>query len=299
MNEGGIKLVLNLELLAELVAFQQYGTLSATAEHLMITQPSVTRGMRRLEADLGVTLFDRRVSNHITLTDTGALAATEAQKLLAASDRFAETVHNYDNAQHEMTVASVAPGPIRFVDEIHSQLPGQLTLSHTSMTADQVIPALQTFKARLVFTNTEIMTDEIESLYLGTESIGLGIDKFNPLAQRQAVTFNDLTGMSFLVVQDIGPWKKIVEDNIPDAAFLYQADLGAMSQISRYSNFPFFFSNLTQATSATAARFDNDTRNRVPIEDLHNQLEFYGTYLKRDRQTIRPLLQKISQLWPA
>lgn len=292
-------MVLNLELLAELVAFQQYGTLSATAEHLMITQPSVTRGMRRLEADLGVTLFDRRVSNHITLTETGMLAATEAQKLLAASDLFTETVRNYDGAQHEITVVSVAPGPIRFVDEIHSQLPGHLTLGHTSITADQVIPALQTFKARLVFTTTEIMTDEVESLYLGTESIGLGIDKFNPLAQRQAVTFNDLTGMSFLVVQDIGPWKKIVEDNIPDAAFLYQADLGAMSQISRYSNFPFFFSNLTQATAATAARFDNDTRNMVPIDDPHNKLEFYGTYLKRDHQTMRPLLQKISQLWPA
>ncbi|GEO69254.1 LysR family transcriptional regulator [Levilactobacillus acidifarinae] len=292
-------MALNLELLAELVAFQQYGTLSATAEHLMITQPSVTRGMRRLEADLGVTLFDRRVSNHITLNATGVLAATEAQKLLAASARFTETVLNYDNAQHEIPVASIAPGPTRFVDEIKFQLPAQLTLSHVNITADQVISTLQTFKARLVFTDTEIMTDEIESLYLGTESLGLGIDKFNPLAQRQAVTFNDLTGMSFLVVQAIGPWKKIVEDNIPDASFLYQADLSAMSQISRYSNFPFFFSNLTQATKATATRFDNDARNMVPIDDPQNKLEFYGAYLKRDRQTMRPLLQKISQLWPA
>jgi DNA-binding transcriptional LysR family regulator len=35
--------MLDLEFLEELVAFQKYGTLSAAAEHLMITQPTVTR----------------------------------------------------------------------------------------------------------------------------------------------------------------------------------------------------------------------------------------------------------------
>ncbi|WP_274621384.1 hypothetical protein [Pediococcus pentosaceus] len=38
-------MAMNLDLLKELVAFQRYGTLSSTAEHLMITQPTVTRGM--------------------------------------------------------------------------------------------------------------------------------------------------------------------------------------------------------------------------------------------------------------
>lgn len=64
----------DLELLKELVAFEQYGTLSATAEHLMITQPSVTRGMKKLEQELGVALFNREV-NRITLNETGKLAA--------------------------------------------------------------------------------------------------------------------------------------------------------------------------------------------------------------------------------
>ncbi|MEE6762371.1 hypothetical protein RAO24_08030 [Limosilactobacillus pontis] len=80
------------------------------------------------------------------------------------------------------------------------------------------------------------------------------IDKFHPLAQKKQLTFTDLTGLSFLVVQDIGPWRQVVEDNIPDASFLYQEDLNTMGQISRYSSFPFFFSNLTQANKATMKR---------------------------------------------
>ena len=35
------------ELLEKLVAFQKYGTLSATADHLMVTQPTITRSMKK------------------------------------------------------------------------------------------------------------------------------------------------------------------------------------------------------------------------------------------------------------
>ncbi|MEE6635351.1 LysR family transcriptional regulator [Limosilactobacillus pontis] len=57
--------MLDLELLQELVAFQKYGTLSAAAEHLMITQPTVTRKMKKLEQ----TLFNREVSNREFVDD--------------------------------------------------------------------------------------------------------------------------------------------------------------------------------------------------------------------------------------
>ena len=88
--------MVDLELLRELVAFQEYGTLSAAAEHLMITQPTVTRKMKKLEQELGVTLFDRQFRNHIALNDTGVLAANETRKVLDAEENFTETVLNYD-----------------------------------------------------------------------------------------------------------------------------------------------------------------------------------------------------------
>ena len=291
-------MTLNLELLTELVAFQKYGTLSATAEHLMITQPSVTRGMRRLEEELGVPLFDRHVSNHIKLNDTGNLAAAEAQKLLLACDNFTDKVLNYDRLNHEITIAAIAPGPIRFIDEIKSYLGGKINVSHQNIVPDDLDDQLQNFRTQIVFTDHEIMTDTIESIYVGTEYLGLEIDKFNPLAQLNSVTFKELTGLNFLVASDIGPWKQIVESNIPDASFLYQADLNAMSKISRYTNFPFFFSNLTQATQEKVNRFDNGSRNMVKITDPANKLEFYGAYLKEARTKLQPILKQIIQLWP-
>ena len=72
---------MNRQLLEQLIAFEQYGTLAEVAEHLLITQPTVTRGMRKLEEELEVVLFDRK-PNKIELTETGLLAVQEAKKLL-------------------------------------------------------------------------------------------------------------------------------------------------------------------------------------------------------------------------
>jgi DNA-binding transcriptional LysR family regulator len=290
--------MIDLELLNELVTFHKYGTLSATAEHLRITQPSVTRGMKKLEQELGVPLFNREVSNRISLNDTGLLAAAEAEKILQDEKNFTEKIQNYHRLKHKITIASVAPGPIRLIDEYKDRFSSNLEINHQLIKPDQVVPLLETLKERLIFTDKEYATDEIESMYMGTERIGLGIDKFHPLAQRSAVSFNDLAGLSFLVVQDTGPWEKLIEKHIPEAKFLYQKDLGSMKELSQYSTFPFFYSNLTEKTSATFKRFGNNNHTKIPIVDKNNHIELYGTYLKKNRQLVQTYLKQLSQFWP-
>ena len=290
--------MVDLELLTELVAFHKYGTLSATAEQLMVTQPTVTRGMKKLEQELGVSLFNREISNRISLNETGLLAATEAQKLLQAENNFTEKILNFDRLRHKITISSIAPGPIRLIDAFKNQFTSHLELIHQLIKPENILTNLQTLKERLIFTDKEYNTDEVESMYIGIEYIGVGIDKFHPLAQHKSVSFKRLAGLIFLVVQDTGPWKKIIEEHIPAAKFLYQQDLSSMRELSQYSNFPFFYSNLTEETPATFERFSNDNHTKLPIIDENNKIEFYGTYLKKDRQLIKPFLKHLSQIWP-
>lgn len=290
--------MINLELLAELVAFKKYGTLSATASHLKITQPTVSRGMQKLEQELGVSLFDRSVSNHIVLTDTGQLAALEAQKLLQAETEFKHKICNYDRQKSQLLVATVTPGPIMFLAGMQGRLSIPIKIVSDLVAPANIVADLANYRAKLIFTNRDLETKQIESMYLGLEHINVGIDKFNPLAQRKSVSFKDLHGLSFLVVEEIGPWRKIVEDNIPQARFLYQEDLTSMSELSQYSNFPFFFSNLTKNSSSTSKRFDNGSRQPVKIEDPNNKLKIYGAYLKSNRQQVQPLLKTIIKNGP-
>lgn len=286
--------MIDLELLEELVAFQQYGTLSATAEHLMITQPSVTRGMRKLEQELGVTLFNREV-NRVSLNPTGELAATEAKKLLQAENDFTEKVLNFDQMQKYIHIGSVAPGPLFWSESHQDDFDQNLTFNHQLIKENHVLRDLRNYKERLIFTDQEIETEDVESMFLGTERISVRIDKFNPLSQKKAVSFKDLAGLSFLEVQDIGPWRPLTEKNIPDAKFLYQEDINSLEEISRYSKFPVFRSNLTLDSNIHE---DEDDRVLVNIDDPKNEIEIYGTYLNSQRKIIQPFLKKVAQMWP-
>ncbi|MEF2737947.1 MAG: hypothetical protein U0N15_12210 [Bifidobacterium choerinum] len=122
-------------------------------------------------------------------------------------------------------------------------------------------------KATIVITDREIDDLRVDSLYLGREFLGVAINNFNPLAQRASVTFADLAGMSFIVASDIGPWRTLIEQRIPGAQFLYQQDLGSLEQISRYSAFPFVYSNLTRSSHDVNGRFLVHTRTSVAIDD--------------------------------
>ncbi|GBG04352.1 LysR family transcriptional regulator [Lactobacillus rodentium] len=290
--------MINPELLEELVSFKKYGTLSATAEHLLITQPSVTRGMKKLEQELGVTLFNRS-ANKIELTATGNLAAQEAEKLLKSQEVFIEKVINFDKSQQSIKLGSVAPGPLLFIQSEYDQnkFEQKLTFNHQLVTPEDVTSDLLTYKEQIVFSHQEIQTKEIESLYLGSEQLSVRIDKFNPLSQQKSVSFADLAGVSFLVAQDIGPWKNICETYIPKAKFLYQDDLNSLDELTRYSNFPVFRSNLTRLDQN---RNENDNRKEVQISDEHNFLPIYASYLKykENKARIKPFLQKLIKIWP-
>lgn len=98
-------------LLEELVTFQRMGTLKKTAAHLAVTQPTVTRGMQKLEDGLGVKLFDRH-PNRLELTAAGELAAKEAAAVLRRQELMVNRVQNFVAQNQALTIGAVVPGPL-------------------------------------------------------------------------------------------------------------------------------------------------------------------------------------------
>ena len=77
---------LDLAHLRSFLAIVRYGGYHRAAEALHLTQPAVSRHMRKLEADLGQALFTRR-GRGVELTTFGERAAAELGDVLAAHDR--------------------------------------------------------------------------------------------------------------------------------------------------------------------------------------------------------------------
>ena len=272
-------------LLEELVIFASEKTLAKTAEKLNVTQPTVTRGMQKLEDELGIQLFDRQ-PNRIIFTDTGKLAAEKATEVLAVNRNFVQQLQNYAARQSVIKIASIAPGPFST----------QISIDEKFITPEQITTSLLNNENSIIISDQEIQTDQIESRYLGAENLYVNLDKFMYLANSQQVSFKDLAGLSFVVLNDIGPWKEIIQKYILNAKFLYQEEWAALTEITKYSSFPYFSTNIT--TVNPRQRTSDDNRVRLPITDEAATMTFYANYLKKQKSSLTSLLNEINQSWP-
>lgn len=82
--------MIELRRLRYLVTVADEGHMTRAAERLGIQQPPLTRQIRQLEADLGVTLFER-LPRGMQVTEAGRAVVEEARDVLARAERIRET----------------------------------------------------------------------------------------------------------------------------------------------------------------------------------------------------------------
>lgn len=80
---------LNLHLFRLFAAVARHGSFSRAADALHLSQPSVSKGVRDFEAQVGSRLLERRGAGGVTLTEAGGLLMRHAAALFAA-ERAAE-----------------------------------------------------------------------------------------------------------------------------------------------------------------------------------------------------------------
>lgn len=285
-------------LLEELVTFAQTKTLAKAAQQLHVTQPTLTRGMQKLETELGVQLFQRR-PNRIVLTATGVFAAETAAKLLQQNQSFATTIRNFDQTQTVVKIRSVLPGPLMIAEHTQSQSPQKIQIDSVLLPITQVSQNLENNTATLIFSDQNLATDQISSQLIGIESLAVNLNKFMYQANQTTIHFADLKNLSFIVLNDIGPWRKIIQQAIPGAKFFYQAQQDALMEITAYSDFPYFSTNLSKLAPGYQRRvIEDDSRVRIPLSDDQAQMPVYASYLTRQSAIVQPLLQQFQEIWP-
>jgi DNA-binding transcriptional LysR family regulator len=82
---------MTLQQLRYFLAAADKGSFSAAAESLLMAQPSLSDQIRRLEAELGVSLFTR-AGRKLVLTEAGRMLRPHAERTLAAAEEAAESV---------------------------------------------------------------------------------------------------------------------------------------------------------------------------------------------------------------
>lgn len=283
--------MIKLNLLTELVAFQKYDTLAKAAQHLSITQSTVTRGMQQLETEIGVKLFNRE-PNRITLTPVGKFAAKKAQEVLLTNKNYILQVRHYALSQNNITIAADAPGPIMLLEALQLN---QVKINQKLILTNFKKQLLNEQVSCLVLTQP-LSGTPFDSIYLGTENLAVHLNKFTDLANHQTVKFKDLRGMTFIVFKNIGMWQKIIQSKIPKAKFLYQNNANDFKEIRNNSTFPYFTTTISRFNHKWTNQV-NDDRIQVKIKDSEAHQQFYACFLKRNKKRLSPIIYKMQDQW--
>ena len=156
--------------------------------------------MQKLEDELGVTLL-KRTPNHISLTETGQLATEEAEKLLEVKQAFIDHIQDFEKHSGKIRLGSVAPGPLYIAEDVASE---HISIDNNLLSEGGIVAKLLSQDYQLIFTHQEIQTDNIESLYVGKESLRVNSDAMIVPANKTKTTFQEMAGFSFVVLRDIG-----------------------------------------------------------------------------------------------
>jgi DNA-binding transcriptional LysR family regulator len=194
-------------LLRPFLAVARTGNLSAAARELAVSQPALTKSVRKLEQQFGVALFDRRARG-MTLTPSGAALLAHA-RLIEAQCRFAdaelEALAHGEGGQLRVG-AGTYWGPTLVplaIARLQSRFP-RLRVSLEVGVNASILPRLYAGEFDLVMS----ALPEASTLPLGIQMEGLGqlhqrivAGRQHPLHRRRRVTVSDVARHPWVVYQ--------------------------------------------------------------------------------------------------
>ncbi len=268
--------------LQQLLIFAKCGTLSAAAEELHISQPSLSRTMQQIEAELGVSLFERQ-KNRLTLNENGQLAVEYAQKVIDQLSDMVFRVRAFDRMNNTISIGSSAPMP-------GIQLVRMLRRAYPDMTIASEIKNIPQLKEGLLQDTYQFIIlpaaaeehpeiDDCTAVPFAEEHLMFALPKSHPKAKAKTLRLADINGQNIIIMPNLGFWRDIVDEKMPDSRFLVQTDRTSFEDLIAASVLPYFSTNLAMHDYTHP-----QDRVFVPITDPEVNVTFYFIAKEKDRK---------------
>ena len=279
--------MLDTFLLEQLDAFARMGTLSKAAEELHITQPALSRNMKRLERDMGVSLFDRRNSK-ISLNETGKVAAEYARRALDANREMLEMTLAFDRRERSVVLGACTALPIYEVMPLLQERFPDKAITTELADREQLLTKLRNHHYHLIILADLPEDRDLCCQRLAEDRLCVSFLPDHPLAQREAITFQDLQDISLIAAGNAGYWIYICEQNIPARNLVVQNNVEALVELVGSSSMPVFSSKrLVEMGNAAPGRVT------IPIADESARAVFYLVCLSSERQKYASLFNAV------
>ena len=194
---------MDIRIMEYYLAVVREGNISAAAESLHVSQPALSRQIKDLEEELGVTLFERG-SRRIKLTEEGMILRRRAEEMVRlmhiTESEISQAHNNISGEIHIGAGESLSFHHLsKIAGEIHKSYPDvrfHITSGDTADLIDQLGSGL--IDIALIF--TEYDHTQYQGIQLPTEDkLGILMRKDDSLAQKEVITVSDLQSLPLII----------------------------------------------------------------------------------------------------
>ena len=256
--------------LQQFTAFADCGTLSEAAEILHLSQPALSRNMKKLEEELGIPLFIRR-KNKLELNENGNYVLTLARELLADAEALARKARNFDRSNRTISLGVCSPAPSWLVAPLLGSLYPHKMLQ-TEIVAEEalLLSGLEKGTYQLIALSRKPEGEHYFMKVCGRESLMFALPKGHRYARRKSLSFAEMNGENMILMNDIGFWNFVCTEKMPDSRFLTQSDRFSFNELVRASSLPSFTTDLAKKYLKM-----EDVRIEVPVSDPDASATYY------------------------
>jgi DNA-binding transcriptional LysR family regulator len=209
------------------------------SKYLHLSQPALSRQIKELEAEMGVSLFTRRAAG-LELTAAGRFLVKEAKSILQQTDLLLKTIGSFSTQHDDRFSIGYDPGAIsqKFFGTLArfgSDHP-QIELSIREHSTDQLFAALRSnsVDVAVIPISRHSIPIDCASLIVAQEPLSLVVSSKHALAGNTAVRLTDVADEVLVSYQDdIAPiWNEYVLDACKLAGFKPQRSI----RVNSYSS---------------------------------------------------------------
>lgn len=196
---------MELRVLRYFLAVARQRSISGAAVTLHITQPTLSRQIMELEQELDTVLFVRKKGNSkLTLTDEGLLLQKRAEEIVALADKTAAELSAADNLVSGVVyIGGGETEAMRLIAKAAKQLQDQYPNISYHLFSGNANDVSERLEKGLLDFGVFIEPAAIEHYdYMrlpATDTWGLLMKQDSPLAQKSAITPEDLEGIPLLL----------------------------------------------------------------------------------------------------
>lgn len=294
-------MIRDIDQLKAFLAVVEFGSLGRAAHALHLTQPALTRIIRRLEDQVGAPLFDRH-SGGMTLGPYGKALEPYASLLVAEA---ANAVREID-ALRGLTKGLVKVGSVasalenvvpEAVDSLLGQWPG-LQVRIVEGLDEELAAWLEKGDIDLAISFSMAESEELSMISESGWQDGCNIvaATSHPLRSRPALEFKDLAGARWVLPpRKMGPreeWHQVFLKNgcTPPPVSVETRSVGAMRTLVARAGFLSWMPNLLLAYQGT-----NDSIRVLPVAGA-SSLRHFAVYRRRFGVLSQPTLKLLDEL---